>query len=130
LPVILHQRQALDRVLKYLRRYPVVGGIAHAFNGSAQQAAEFIGLGFKLGFGGAMTYSGSTRIRRLATTLPLSALVLETDAPDMCPEWAQDRPNQPANIARIARVLAELRGLSFTTVAQQTTNNTRQILYI
>ena len=87
LPVLLHVRRAVDPVLKQLRRIRVRGGIAHAFSGSRQQADEFIKLGFKLGFGGAMTFSGSTRIRALAGELPAEAIVLETDAPDIPPAW-------------------------------------------
>jgi TatD DNase family protein len=113
LPVLLHVRRSQDRILKYLRQIPVPGGIAHAFNGSRQQADAFIQLGFKLGFGGAMTYSGSRRIRELAATLPLSALVLETDAPDIRPQWAQQLPNTPANIEKFAFVMAELRNIDF-----------------
>jgi TatD DNase family protein len=128
LPVILHVRRAQDRVLKFLRRYPVPGGIAHAFNGSDQQAEAFLKLGFKLGFGGAMTYSGSTRIRRLASTLPLSSLVLETDAPDIRPDWAQDTPNRPANVARFAALLAGWRGVPVEEIARQTTANAVQAL--
>lgn len=109
LPVILHVRRSQDRILKYLRQVRVEGGIAHAFNGSEQQAHAFIQLGFKLGFGGAMTFSGSKRIRHLAASLPLTSLVLETDAPDIRPEWEQNRPNVPANIARFATILADLR---------------------
>jgi len=130
LPVILHIRRAQDRVLKFLRQFPVRGGIAHAFNGSEQQAAAFIKLGFKLGFGGAMTFSGSHKIRRLAATLPLDALVLETDAPDMRPEWAQDQDNQPANIARYAQCLAQLRAISVQKIAQCTTFNAYAALNI
>lgn len=123
LPVLLHVRKAVDRVLKHLRQIPVCGGIAHAFNGSEQQAHEFIKLGFKLGFGGAMTYQGSTRIRRLAATLPNEVLVLETDAPDIRPSWAQDVPNQPANLARFAQELASLRGQTFDEVCKLTSRN-------
>lgn len=123
LPVLLHVRHAQDRVLKYLRRYPVAGGIAHAFNGSAQQADAFIRLGFKLGFGGAMSFTGSRRIRRLAATLPLEALVLETDAPDIRPAWAQHTPNRPANVARFAEILADLRGIPVEEVVRRTRDN-------
>lgn len=110
LPVILHLRRAQDDVLKQLRRIRVCGGIAHAFNGSRQQADAFMSLGFKLGFGGAMTFEGSRRIRRLAAELPLEAIVLETDAPDMAPAWGQGRRNEPVNLVRYAQVLADLRG--------------------
>ena len=118
LPVVLHIRRAQDEILKYLRRIAVPGGIAHAFNGSRQQAEAFIKLGFRLGFGGTMTFDGSRRIRELATSLPLSAIVLETDAPDMPPAWAGGQRNEPANLARFARVLAELRGMSVEDVIE------------
>lgn len=123
LPVILHVRRAIDKVLKQLRRHPVCGGIAHAFNGSRQQADEFIKLGFKLGFGGAMTFDGSTRIRELAATLPGEAIVLETDAPDISPAWKHGGRTSPADLRPIAETLAALRGMPLTEAARQTTTN-------
>ncbi|HRF05690.1 TatD family hydrolase [Accumulibacter sp.] len=128
LPVLLHVRRAVDQVLKQLRRVRVKGGIAHAFNGSRQQADEFVKLGFKLGFGGAMTYSGSTRIRRLAASLPLESIVLETDAPDMPPAWLAGGRNTPLELARIAALLAELRGIDASALASATSANARAVL--
>ena len=128
LPVLLHVRRAVDAVLKQLRRFKVRGGIAHAFNGSRQQADEFIKLGFALGFGGAMTYAGSTRIRELARHLPLEAIVLETDAPDIPPAWLNGGRNTPAELPRIASVLAELRELPVAELAQRTAANARAVL--
>lgn len=123
LPVILHLRRAQDAILKQLRRIEVPGGIAHSFNGSLQQAQAFIALGFRLGFGGAMTFEGSSRIRGLAATLPLEAIVLETDAPDIPPAWGQGRRNEPANIRRYAELLARLRGITVEEAAAATTRN-------
>ena len=128
LPVILHVRRAIDDILKHLRQIKVKGGIAHAFNGSRQQADEFIKLGFKLGFGGAMTYPRALKIRELAATLPLEAIVLETDAPDIPPEWLglqgrNSRRNSPDQLPKIAQVLADLRGLKLMQVAEITTQN-------
>ena len=123
LPVLLHVRRAQDRVLKYLRRYRVCGGIAHAFNGSPQQAEAFMKLGFMLGFGGAMSYSGSVRIRKLAAQLPLEHIVLESDAPDIPPAWDAQGRNVPANVARFAQILAELRQSDLSEIARQTTAN-------
>jgi TatD DNase family protein len=123
LPVILHVRQAVDAVLKQLRRIPVSGGIAHAFNGSRQQAEVFIGMGFKLGFGGAMTFERALRIRELAKSLPLEAIVLETDAPDMTPAWIGKGRNTPAELPRIAQVLAGLRGEDIEQVVVTTSRN-------
>jgi len=122
-PVILHIRRAQDQILKHLRAVRVKGGIAHAFNGSRVQADEFIKLGFKLGFGGAMTYPRALRIRELARTLPLEAIVLETDGPDIPPEWIRGQRNEPAELPRIAQVLAELRGMSIEAVIEATWRN-------
>ncbi len=131
LPVLLHIRRAQDTVLKFLRQYKVRGGIAHAFNGSRQQAEEFIRLGFKLGFGGAMTYSRATRLRELATTLPLECIVLETDAPDIPPDFlARGEPNKPEYLPRIAQTLAELRSISLEEVARATSQNVSSMLRI
>ncbi len=133
LPVILHVRRSADALLKQLRRHPVVGGIAHAFNGSEQQAMAFVDLGFKLGFGGALTFDRALQIRRLAQTLPLSCIVLETDAPDIPPHWlyrvAAERAqgltsrNEPSELPRVAQVLADLRGMSLQALAEATTAN-------
>lgn len=129
LPVLLHVRKAVDAVLKQLRRIELPGGIAHAFNGSRQQADAFLKLGFKLGFGGAMTHARATHLRELAATLPLAAIVLETDAPDIPPAWlASGTRNQPAELARIAATLAELRGLPLAEVAAATSANARAAL--
>ena len=107
--------------------YPPVG-IAHAFNGSRQQAEAFIALGLRLGFGGAMSYEGSTRIRELAMSLPLESIVLETDAPDIAPVWMAGTRNSPGELAGIAGVLAELRGLTLREVQQATTENAVTLL--
>ena len=131
LPVLLHIRRAIDQVLKCLRRIPVRGGIAHAFNGSRQQANEFIKLGFKLGFGGAMTYPRATRIRQLATTLPLESIVLETDAPDIPPIWLTGLPNprnSPQQLLPIAQTLAELRSLNVAQIIETTGANAHAVI--
>ena len=128
LPVLLHVRKANDQILKQLRRYKLKGGIAHAFNGSPQQAQEFIKLNFKLGFGGAMTYPRALNLRRLATELPLESIVLETDAPDIAPVFAHKQRNSPEYLAQIAAVLAELRGLSLEQVVAATGSNAAHIL--
>lgn len=137
LPVVLHVRRSADRLLKGLRE---VGGsapwsgIAHAFNGSAVQAQEFLKQGLKLGFGGAVTYERALQLRRLAQSLPLDALVMETDAPDIAPHWLyataaqrlggvpQER-NTPCELPRIGEVLAQLRGMPLEALAEATTRN-------
>ncbi len=139
LPVILHVRRSADGLLKHLRELPIGGGIAHAFNGSAEQARAFTDLGFALGFGGASTFEPAKRLRALAAELPLSALVLETDAPDIPPQWlyataaerAAGRPqglNTPAELPRIGGVIAGLRGMTPSELAEATTANAVRVL--
>ncbi len=133
LPVILHVRRSADSLLAGLRRIEVAGGIAHAFNGSRQQADEFLRLGLRLGFGGAMTFDRALQIRRLAQTLPDEGIVLETDAPDIPPHWlyltaeqraaGQSSRNEPAELPRIAVTLAELRGWTLPDTARITAAN-------
>jgi TatD DNase family protein len=134
LPVLLHVRRSADGLLKGLRRIETAGGIAHAFNASDAQAAQFIARGFRLGFGGAMTYERALQIRRLAAGVPDHVPVLETDAPDIPPHWlyrtAAQRAageasarNEPAELPRIARTLAELRGWTLAQAAQLTSAN-------
>ncbi|WP_066738803.1 TatD family hydrolase [Cupriavidus sp. D384] len=119
LPVLLHVRKSQDQVYAGLRRVGVRQGIAHAFNGSHEQARRYVEHGMKLGFGGNVTFSRAKQIRRLATELPIEAIVLETDAPDIAPAWLSDDQfgeqhkarNTPGEVAGVARVMAELRGV-------------------
>ncbi len=139
LPVLLHVRRSADALLHGLRRIKVPGGIAHAFNGSAVQAQQFVDRGFALGFGGTLTFEAALQIRRLAATVPAHAPVLETDAPDIPPQWlyrsasqrqegaAQGR-NEPAELPRIAQTLAALRGWSVAETAAQTRANAVRVL--
>lgn len=140
LPVLLHVRRSADALLAGLGRVPVAGGIVHAFNGSASQAQRFIARGFALGFGGALSFERALRIRELAATLPEQALVLETDAPDIPPQWlyrtAEERRvdggghhrNEPFQLPRIAATLAALRGWSLADTARITSGNVRRVL--
>jgi TatD DNase family protein len=143
LPVILHVRKSADQLLHALREIggadPDLGGIAHAFNGSPQQAEQFVAMGFALGFGGAVTYERAHNLRRLAQSLPAEAIVMETDAPDIPPHWlyvtAEQRAagqlqgiNTPLQLPRIGQVVADLRGISAAAWAQQTTANAMRVL--
>lgn len=138
LPVILHVRRSADALLAVLRRVEVGSGIAHAFNGSEQQALQFAQLGFRLGFGGAMTFDRAQQIRRLAAGVDATVPVLETDAPDIPPQWlyvqAAQREermpsrNEPAELPRIAQTLATLRGWSLAETAQRTGANVQAAL--
>ncbi|MBN8754468.1 MULTISPECIES: TatD family hydrolase [Variovorax] len=142
LPILIHVRRSVDKVLKHLRQ--TAGGkpwlgIAHAFNGSEQQAGACIALGLKLGFGGAVTFERALQLRRLAASLPIESIVMETDAPDIQPHWLyrtqaqrdagqpQGR-NEPGELPRIAEVVAGLRGIGIEELALATTRNALEVL--
>jgi TatD DNase family protein len=129
LPVILHNRKAVDLCCKYLKQYHIKQGIFHAFNGSFQQAEVVVNLGFCLGFGGTLTYERSKQIRRLAATLPEECIVLETDAPDIPPAFlSSGQPNEPQYLRQTAEVLAELRGVDLVRIALTTRMASRKAL--
>jgi len=128
LPVILHVRKAHDQVLQLLKKIKVKGGFCHAFNGSLQQAQQYIALGFKLGFGGTLTYKNSTKIHRLAKELPLESIVLETDAPDMVVESHRGERNSPEYILESLSALATLRNEEVDVIAAQTTKNANDVM--
>ncbi len=130
LPVLLHVRKAHDAVLATLKRIPVQGGIAHAFNGSLEQAQRYVDMGFKLGFGGMLTYERSQKLRKLAAQLPQESLVLETDAPDMTVARFRGQRNSPEYLPDCLNALAQIRGQEPATVAAYTTANARMVLMI
>lgn len=130
LPVIIHCRKAHDDCLKLLTETPVPGGIIHAFNGSMQQAEKYLEKGFLLGFGGMLTYARSRKLRRLAQSLPLASMVLETDAPDMTVAAHQGQRNSPEYLPDIAAELASIKGISVAEVATTTSNNFAQLFSV
>ncbi len=130
LPVVLHVRKAHDAMLATLQHFDLPGGFCHAFNGSLQQAQRYLDQGFRLGFGGMLTYPNARHLHELATALPLSALVLETDAPDMSGFCHRYGRNSPEWLPEVLAVLAELRDETAETIAAQTTSNAKVVLGI
>ncbi len=130
LPVILHVRKAHEQVIAILKQLRPTGGIVHAFNGSLEQAQQYIDLGFKLGFGGMMTYAHAIKLRKLAKQLPLAAIVLETDAPDMSGQPCRGQRNSPQYLPQYLTALAEIRAESAEHIAAVTTQNAMAVLAI
>ena len=129
LPVIVHVRKAHNETIALLKRIKLArGGIIHAFNGSLEQAQIYLDMGFKLGFGGMLTYERSRKLRHLAKTLPLQSIVLETDAPDMSGEVCRGRRNSPQYLPDYLAALASIRQESLQSIAEITTNNTTAVL--
>lgn len=130
LPVILHVRKSHDVVLSTLKRHPVKGGTCHAFNGSLEQAHQYMDCGFKLGFGGMLTYERSHKLHRLAKQLPLDAIVLETDAPDMTGASHHGQRNSPEYLPEALDALATLRNEDRDHIAEQTSRNAEVVFQL
>ncbi|MGD8275682.1 MAG: TatD family hydrolase [Thiohalocapsa sp.] len=130
LPVLLHVRKAHDVMLGLLRQAGVMGGIAHAFNGSLEQAHQYLDLGFRLGFGGMLTFERSSKLRRLAAELPMEAIVLETDAPDLTVASHRYERNSPEYLPEVLVALAGARDADPQDLAVATTANARAVLGI
>lgn len=128
LPVLLHVRKAHDEVLQALRANQITAGICHAFNGSLQQAQKYVEQGFKLGFGGMLTYVRSNKLRALAARLPLDAIVLETDAPDLTVASHQYQRNSPEYLPEVLTALSEVRDEDPEIIAAATTDNAIAVL--
>ncbi|MGY0398422.1 MAG: TatD family hydrolase [Ostreibacterium sp.] len=129
LPVFMHVRKSQDHVLKYCKRFNIQQGIAHAFNGSEQQAARYLDSGFKLGFGGAFTFERAKHLQRLVKNLPINAFVLETDSPDMSPSWVYQQPNYSYHLPRIAKQFTILREMEIIDLANHIHANTLAVIH-
>ena len=128
LPALLHVRRSHAQVIATLKRFKLQrGGIVHAFAGSREEAREYIKLGFKLGLGGAATWPQALRLRKVIADLPLDAIVLETDAPDMAPAMYPNQRNSPQHLPDICRALAEIMGISPEQLAKATTANACEV---
>ncbi|ELW1646956.1 MULTISPECIES: TatD family hydrolase [Enterobacter] len=131
LPVILHSRRTHDKLAMHLKRIDLPRkGVVHGFSGSLQQAQRFIDLGYKIGVGGTITYPRASKTRDVMAQLPLTSLLLETDAPDMPLNGFQGQPNRPEQAARVFATLCELRDEPEEVIANALLENTRSVFGI
>ena len=130
LPVIIHARKSHDEVIKLLRKHHISGGSIHAFSGSLQQGMHYAEMGFKLGFGGMLTFERSRKLRQLAHELPAEALLLETDAPDMTVASHRGERNSPQYLPQVLTALAGARDEYIEEVARYTTENARAVFHL
>ncbi|MBL4623204.1 MAG: TatD family hydrolase [Immundisolibacteraceae bacterium] len=130
LPLIIHGHKALDRVIHLLSRYSGARGVVHRFDGSLQQAQQLIEMGFFIGVAAGITFPRQRRLRQVIAQLPVTSLLLETDAPDLPPAGSSGSLNQPSLLPKIADVLAELLASTRAEVAAQTSENSRKLFGI
>lgn len=127
LPVVVHARRAVDAVIGAIRRVGGLRGVVHSFSGSTQQAGQLWEQGFLLGLGGPVTYERAQRLRRLAATMPLEWLLLETDSPDQPDSGNRGQRNEPARLVTILQTIAQLRDADEADIAVATTANAERL---
>jgi TatD DNase family protein len=128
-PVVIHCREAYLETLQVLREEGVdeIGGVMHCWAGTVAQAEQTVALGLALGFGGTLTFKNAQEIRDAAQSVPLTTLLVETDAPYLAPMPYRGKRNEPAYTRLVAEKLAALRGMPFNEIATLTTSNAHNV---
>lgn len=134
LPLIIHARQAHEQVIRILQEYQKdlskqISGIIHCFVGNIDLALQYEALGFKIGIGGRVTNADELAqdLREAVRHLPLSAIVLETDAPFLKPKGCKGKVNSPLNLPVICDTIADLKNISSEEVERITFENARNV---
>lgn len=121
-PIVFHSRDAIGDTYNVLKEYKLKGSI-HCYSGSVEMAREFVKLGYMIGVGGVVTYKNGRVLKEVVKEIPLSYILLETDAPYLTPEPYRGTRNDSSNIGEIAKVIAELKGTSILEVSRDTNSN-------
>lgn len=127
LPVVIHTRGAPADTLAVMRSFPGVRGVLHCFTESWEMAEAAIDMGYYVSMSGIVTFKNAEQVRAVARAVPADRLLVETDAPWLAPVPNRGKTNQPAFVEDTAKFVAELRGVSFTDLAHQTTTNFTQL---
>lgn len=130
LPVVVHARKSTEAVINAIKKRPGLRGMIHSYSGSYEQAIQLIDLGFYLSFGGPITYDKATRLHALVKSLPLSSLLIETDAPDQPVAHSKSPRNEPACITNVATRIAQLQHIDFNEVTSGTYKNAMQLFQL
>lgn len=127
LPLIVHARRSVDAVIASIKRIGGLRGVVHSFSGSAEQARQLAQLGFMVGLGGPVTYERANRLRKLAASVPIESLLLETDSPDQPDAGIRGQRNEPARLANVLQMVADLRGETPAAIAAATSANAARL---
>ena len=130
LPVVIHSRKATEQVILSLRKFPGLSGMIHSYSGSLEQARQLIDMGFYISFGGAITYDRASKLRSIASQLPLDYILVETDAPDQPDLKHHGQRNQPKYICEVVKTLSALRNLPGDEITEITSRNARRLFAI
>lgn len=128
LPIIIHNREATEDVLRILREEGAeeVGGVMHCFGGSVETARESIAMNFMISLGGPVTFKNAKKPKEVAEAISLDHLLIETDAPYLAPHPYRGKRNEPSYVPLVAEEIARLKGISIEEVAAATTKNAEQ----
>ncbi|MDF1759050.1 MAG: TatD family hydrolase [Coxiellaceae bacterium] len=129
LPVIVHSRAAHQDTIQIMRDNNATGcgGVMHCFTESLEMAEEAMELGFYISISGIVTFKNAANVQAVAKAVPLDKLLIETDAPYLTPVPYRGKPNGPQYVGYVAEKIAELKGISYEQVAEQTTHNFYQL---
>jgi TatD DNase family protein len=130
LPVVIHSVKATETVIETIRKFKTLTGMVHSYSGSAEQARQLIDLNFFISAGGSVTYDRAKKIKHAIKEIPLTSLLIETDAPDQPDQGNQDKRNEPAFLINTAQAIAELKEVSLEDISRQTTENAKKLFCI
>lgn len=130
LPVVIHSVRATEAVIQTIKKFKKLKGMMHSYSGSQEQARQLIDLNFFISVGGSVTYDGAKNIKQVVKNIPLTSLLIETDAPDQPDEKNRGKRNEPAFIVNTVKVISEIRGESTDMIAEQTTINAKKLFAI
>ena len=128
LPVLIHSREAAADTMEIMKEHAKgLSGVIHCYSYSKEMAQEYIKMGFYIGVGGVVTFKNAKKLKEVVENIPLTSIVLETDCPYMAPEPNRGKRNNSAYIRYVAEKIAELKGITYEEVVEQTEKNAREM---
>jgi TatD DNase family protein len=130
LPVVIHSVRATETVIQTIKKFKKLNGMIHSYSGSQEQAKQLIDSGFFISVGGSLTYDNANKIKKVVKEIPLTSLLLETDAPDQPDKINHGKRNEPAYLVNTLNTISELRNEPPEVIAKQTTLNAKNLFNI
>ena len=126
LPVVIHSRDAIEDTYNILKEYNLKGSI-HCFSSSLEMALKFIGLGYKIGVGGVVTFKNGKKLREVVNGISIKDILTETDSPFLSPEPNRGKENNPSNVYYVLKEIANIKDMDIDTVKRITMDNAKKI---
>jgi TatD DNase family protein len=125
LPMIIHSREAAQDTAEIMKaaKADEIGGVIHCYSYSKEMAKIFLDMGFYIGIGGVVTFKNAKKLKEVAEYVPFDRIVLETDCPYLAPVPNRGKRNSSLNLSYVAQEIADLKGISYNEVVQETYNN-------